>query len=348
MNTSGVFIAKKKDGTRYYRSSVTYNEKHISLGSFSSEEAAGASYALSKEILCGEKEYEPEEYEEKAIHDTVNEEPLSFEKWIMLLNLKKTGMYFKNPIYLYGKYFVYFLDRNTELKFDADEIFFFGSHKIQKRGGHLFYSDYGMQCSLLARYGVKRFAVEGRDYIFKNGDNRDFRFGNLFVINKYNGVSEKNDKGRKSFEVKIHVLGNVSAGTYSSEVEAAIAYNKAVDTLEKAIEKKNNLLKENMNSTYVDNNILSSEVSGGTNYTTIKNGEESMSDYERRMKHLEKDAVISRLLASSRSGKYSQTELKPIRKWVRNYIENLSKDEYLAIYKGIKLPKSFKRYLEKM
>ena len=36
----GVYQAVKKDGTIYYRSSITYQGKHISLGSYSTEEEA--------------------------------------------------------------------------------------------------------------------------------------------------------------------------------------------------------------------------------------------------------------------------------------------------------------------
>ncbi len=40
----GVYAATKKDGTQYYRSSITFKSKHISLGSFPTEtEAARAS-----------------------------------------------------------------------------------------------------------------------------------------------------------------------------------------------------------------------------------------------------------------------------------------------------------------
>ena len=34
----GVYQAKKKDNTIYFRSSITYSGKHISLGSFDTEE----------------------------------------------------------------------------------------------------------------------------------------------------------------------------------------------------------------------------------------------------------------------------------------------------------------------
>ena len=37
---AGVYTAYKKDGTVYYRSSITHKNKHISLGSFSSENEA--------------------------------------------------------------------------------------------------------------------------------------------------------------------------------------------------------------------------------------------------------------------------------------------------------------------
>ena len=37
---AGVYEAVKKNGERYYRASFTYRNKHISLGSFETEEAA--------------------------------------------------------------------------------------------------------------------------------------------------------------------------------------------------------------------------------------------------------------------------------------------------------------------
>ena len=40
----GVFPATKKDGTIYYRTSINYSGKHISLGSFASEEMAHLAY----------------------------------------------------------------------------------------------------------------------------------------------------------------------------------------------------------------------------------------------------------------------------------------------------------------
>jgi len=342
MNTIGVFSAKKKDGTIYYRASITYKEKHISLGSFKTEEAAGASYALADEILRGEKTYLPEDYE-KTVGQ--NPEAMGFDKWIMLLNLRKTGMYCKNPVYLYGKYFVYYLERNTELIFDADEFFFFRTHKIQKRGGHLFYNDFGMQCSLPARYGVKGFAVEGRDYVFKNGDNKDFRFGNLLIINKYNGVYVKEDRGRKKYNVKIHVFGNVSVGSYSNEVEAAIAYNKAADCLEEGIRKKKNREKEDVHSTSIENKILSFEENTDTNSAIFKEAEREDENYTSRIKRGMEGNPEGALFKGSGDKKRERKKPKMYRKWHRNYIENISGKEYITIYENIKFSKSFKKYL---
>ena len=46
----GVYLATKKDGTVYYRSSITYRSKHISLGSFPTEEDAHCAYRCALKI----------------------------------------------------------------------------------------------------------------------------------------------------------------------------------------------------------------------------------------------------------------------------------------------------------
>ena len=326
MGSIGVFKTRKKDGTEYFRTSITYRDKHISLGSFLTEDAAGAVYSFARDYLDGDLEYIPEDYE-LVIKDVMKnldaeDDCLTFDKWIMLLNLKKSGMYCKNPIYLFGKYFIYYLDRTTELKFDADELFFFRSHKLQKRGGHIFYSDYGMQCGLLARYGVKNHAVLGRDYRFKNGDTFDFRYGNLEIINTFFGVSVKKIQGRKKYFVKIHFRSDIVVGEYDDEITAAIAYNKAADSLEEAVRRRENKIEENAKTTNVENNMLhridkKSTICAGSEYS-----DNSSNNYKRRMMRY--------------------------RKWKRNYIENLSKREYIHIYETVCFAKSFKRFLEKM
>lgn len=226
----GVFQATKKDGTPYYRASVTYHSRHISLGSFSGSEEAHAAYLLAGSLLFDKKCFlsdplqEIESYREFGL-------PLSFDKWVMLLNLRDHGMYCRNPIYLANRFFYYCLDPETLLKFDVDDLFFYMNHKIMRRGGHLFVADYGMQLNVLSRYGIHSHAVAGRDYLFANNDPLDFRYANIEVINRYYGVFRQTRRGQDVYAVKIHLNGDILVGRYRSETEAAVAYNKAADYL---------------------------------------------------------------------------------------------------------------------
>lgn len=232
--TQGVFPAVMKNGTLYYRTSITFKSKHISLGSFKSEESAGRAYLDARMILteAAGGNLEVDHYEELGTE-------LSFEKYVMLLNLRHTGMYCRNAIYLQNRYFVYYVDRHTPLKFDADDLFYYMNHKIMKRGGHLFISDYGMQVSILSRYGIKSFAVCGRDYRFRNGDPTDFRYSNLEILSRYHGVYIEEMRGRKYYVAKIHIRGDYIIGRYDNENEAAAAYNKAADILNERGLRKN-------------------------------------------------------------------------------------------------------------
>ena len=47
----GVYSAVKKDNTTYYRASITYRRKHISLGSFDTMEQANEAYLEADHIL---------------------------------------------------------------------------------------------------------------------------------------------------------------------------------------------------------------------------------------------------------------------------------------------------------
>lgn len=217
----GVYLAQKKDKTIYYRSNITYSGKHISLGSFTTEETAHLAYKEAESILYGKISLE----DLLSSHDN----NLSFEKKITLVNFRDNRMYIANPIYLHKNYFSYFFSPNEELKFDIDDLFYYSSHKILRRKGHLFVNDYGLQTSILSRYGIKAHAVSGRDYEFTNGDSSDFRYSNIKVINPYYGVSRIVKNGQIKYRTKIHIEGNYTIGTYSSEIKAAIAYNKAVD-----------------------------------------------------------------------------------------------------------------------
>ena len=46
----GVFAAVKKDGSVYYRASITFRCKHISLGSFTSESEAHGAYQSADKL----------------------------------------------------------------------------------------------------------------------------------------------------------------------------------------------------------------------------------------------------------------------------------------------------------
>ena len=48
---TGVFEATKKNGSIYYRSSINYKGKHISLGSFDKEDDAHNAYMEAGEVL---------------------------------------------------------------------------------------------------------------------------------------------------------------------------------------------------------------------------------------------------------------------------------------------------------
>ena len=217
----GVYIAYKKNGTAYYRASVTYRNKHISLGSFHTEEDANLAYREAGRLLQGM----PASMEDAFSLPTI----LSFGKVISLLNFRDNLIYFKNPIYLKNNYFIYYISKSDELKFDIDDLFYYSSHKIMRRKGHLFVSDYGMQINILSRYGIKNYAVAGRDYYFANEDPTDFRYSNIIVVNRYYVVEKISSSSGEHYKVTIHINGNYTVGTYQSEEKAAIAYNKAVD-----------------------------------------------------------------------------------------------------------------------
>lgn len=231
MTLAGVFLAAKKDGTKYFRSSFTYKSKHISLGSYETEQEAHEAYLEAQKIVGNSLEYTIENYRKVC-------KILSFDKYVVLVNFRDKNIYIKTPIYLMNKYFIYYLSENEPLKFDVDDLFYYSNHSIMKRQGYLFVADYGMQVNILSRYGIKNHAVKGRDYIFVNGDEHDFRYHNIEVINKFYGVEKVIKNGRDKYRAKIHINGDYVLGTYSTENEAAFAYNKAITLLkEKGINK---------------------------------------------------------------------------------------------------------------
>lgn len=220
---TGVYKATKKDGTCYFRASITYRHKHISLGSYDAEPKANAAYVEAGEILENPH----------ALPDCYAPKILPFEKCITLMNFRDHNLYIKNPIYIKNKFFFYYYSPDTIFTFDIDDLFYYASHKIMKRGRHLFVADYGMQVNILNRYGIRNFAVENRDYYFANGDSHDLRYSNVICINPYFGVIRIKENGTFRFLAKIHINGDYRIGIYPTATEAAIAYNKAVDLVKK-------------------------------------------------------------------------------------------------------------------
>ena len=225
----GVFAATKKDGTVYYRSSLTYRRKHISLGSFSTQAEAHRAY-LEANLLLNDK---------TTLLQYKTDSMLNFEKWVILLNFRDNGIYFGTPIYLGQKLFYYYLSPTHILKFDMDDLFYFSSHKIMSRGNHYFVADYGMQVNIASRYGIKNYAVPGVDFNFINGDTTDFRRENIEILNTYHGVRLTEKNGQLLYAVRIHIRGNFVVGYYKDELTAAIAYNKDIDILQKKGVNKN-------------------------------------------------------------------------------------------------------------
>ncbi len=235
---NGVYTATKKNGETYYRSSITYKRKHISLGSYHNELLAHLAYRAAAGIISPDSRVTIEDYRDTSV--------LDFEKWVILINFRDNNIYLGNPIYVRPKFFLYYLSPEHILKFDTDDLFYYSSHKIMCRGNHYFVADYGMQVNIASRYGIKNYAVPGKDFEFLNGDSCDFRRENLLIKNTYHGVRTIQEKGAYKYAVRIHINGYFKVGVYSDITHAAIAYNKAVDVLHQ------NGLKKNYSINYVD------------------------------------------------------------------------------------------------
>lgn len=243
---TGVYETTLQDGTLSYRASITYSKKHISLGSFNTATQAARVYKQAYHVL-----HTPD----YTIEDYKSTDPLPFDKLVTLINFRDKKMYIPNPIYLQNRFFLYYMSPSTILKFDNEDLFYYTSHKIMQRGSHMFVADYGSQISIQSRYGIKSYAVEGRDYKFVNGDNTDYRYDNIIIMNRYNGVQQFTCKGFVRYKAIIHVRSNYVVGKYDTEVEAAIAYNKAADILnKKGVAKKYSLnyIEEISASEYAD------------------------------------------------------------------------------------------------
>ena len=244
--TQGVYTSQKKDGTTYYRSSFTYKNKHISLGSYSSEEEAGRAYKEALRLINSDAkiwDYNPDYH------------ILLFSKWVSIINYRDNDIYIKTPIYLQKKLFRYYYGIHDYYIFDVDDLFYYSEHTITRRGGHMFVNEYGMQVNIMSRYGIQNYAVCGRDYIHVNGNNRDFRYSNIKIINRYNGVMADTNGHVTTYTTKIHLNGDYIVGRYKDEITAAVAYNKAADYINTIGIQKNyskNYIEELSSEEYTD------------------------------------------------------------------------------------------------
>ncbi len=234
----GVYQATRKSGEVYYRSSLTYRRRHISLGSYKDALLAHLAYRTASRLIAPNSALTLEDYRSTSV--------LSFEKWVVLLNFRDNGIYLGTPIYIRPRFFYYYMSPGHVLKFDTDDLFYYASHKIMRRGSHYFVADYGMQVNIASRYGIKNYAVPGVDYDFLNGDPTDFRRENLRIFNTYHGVRTVTKNGVVRYGVRIHINGYYKVGVYDTVTEAAIAYNKAADILQK------NGLRKNFFRNYVE------------------------------------------------------------------------------------------------
>ncbi len=216
---SYIYPATKGDVTTY-KVYFLYEKKKIYLGLYATSQLA--TLALEEATHIMNSPFGSLDFAYSVI---------DYKKIISLCNFRDHKVYIKNPIYLKDKYFYYYLSKQIILTFDMKDLLFFSTYKICKRGNYLYIQDSISQQSLLNRFGILAHSVAGKDYIFKNGDNYDFRRDNLEIINNYKGVSKKEKNNETFYTATIYINKTLILGHYTSEVEAAIAYNKAIDFL---------------------------------------------------------------------------------------------------------------------
>ena len=93
----GVYKTNKKDGSVYYRVSITYKNKHISIGSYDDENTASQVYRTACDILFKPDIY----YIDIDLHASSYTEchiDFPYSKFISLINFRDNGIYIKTPI----------------------------------------------------------------------------------------------------------------------------------------------------------------------------------------------------------------------------------------------------------
>ena len=207
-----------------YKVYFTHNKKKLYLGIFPTEHMANTA-VLEAERIMGSLKIIPN------IQYINSFTALNYKKIVSLCNFRDNLKFIKNPIYICDGYFRYYISNNLFLIFDIKDLFFLSAYKIYKRGKYIYFQDNISQQNILSRFGIQNHSVVWKDYMFKNGNEYDFRRHNLQIINSYKGVSIKSKGTTNIYVANIFIDKNIILGHYSSEIEAAIAYNKATDLL---------------------------------------------------------------------------------------------------------------------
>jgi len=203
-----------------YKVYFVYQSKKIYLGLFDTTLAANNALLEAEAIM---------DHPIDIAHYTCAS--IDYKKFISLCNFRKQHVYIKNPICIYDHYFCYYFDKDIVFTFDMKDLLFFSTYKICKRGHYIYTQDSVTQQSILSRFGIHPHSVCGVDYVFRNGNPYDFRRENLEVVNAYKGVTHKMRNQESVYITKIFINQNLIIGHYPSGLEAAIAYNKAIDIL---------------------------------------------------------------------------------------------------------------------
>ncbi len=92
-------------------------------------------------------------------------------------------------------------------------------------------ADYGMQQTLTSRYGIKATELPAWIIVLSTEILRTSA-GKSADPQHLSRCPENGSKnGQYVYTVRIHIRGNYIVGRYATDIEAAIAYNKAIDIL---------------------------------------------------------------------------------------------------------------------
>lgn len=208
----------KKD---HYRVYYLYKSRKIYIGLYNNYDQATLAYDFTHHLF--NSSFSIEDFTEDCL--------IPFEKFITCINYRDTGIYIKTPIYIHKDHFKYYFAYNFYLLFDLKDLLYFSTNKIHKRGEYLYTYIGDHQESILKRFGFSKKMTYLTDYCFVNDNRYDFRRHNIKVINHYTGVFSEVKFNKPTFVTRIFTDKYIVVGHYETEVQAAIAYNRAVDLL---------------------------------------------------------------------------------------------------------------------